>query len=352
MALVVIVLCPAASRADSDLSVALQAYDMRMLGCAEDARALLEARVLDRPTDAAAWYELGRTHFHMGLGRPAKLDACIRDATKCMENAVLHDPTNLAYRCCLARLRYFDFFQALQHDSELARQKARDFCRASQAILQLAPEHYSAALHLVEVYALIPAESGGDRPRAEEVAASLSHEHDIWGARALALLLLESDDVLDHWTELSLDHEYDPDVIEELGRCYLRRDDPELATRCFDRVLELDARRADLLLDLARYHFLRALHDRDQAASSLRRARGELERYLETDPPIPLRAYAFALQANVALLSGNADHAMDLRAEAEGLDAYYSRALATPPAELFVAPGQLAPHHRYLLQPF
>ena len=83
LAIVFIELARPAAAADN---AATEAYELRMKGRVDQARRHCWRRPLRKmPDNAAAYYELARTHMHMALGNPQNLEQSFADAQKSID---------------------------------------------------------------------------------------------------------------------------------------------------------------------------------------------------------------------------------------------------------------------------
>jgi hypothetical protein len=145
------------------------------------------------------------------------------------------------------------------------------------------------------------------------------------------------------------------DILEELGKAFLRDERADEATKHFERAIELDAAKAYLFLDLSIYHTFRAMRarqDEELLQSSLRSGDAAVTRYLESKPIQPMQAYALGVQSKYKNFLGDKEQGEALVDRAKALDPYFSKATGSPHPDLFIPPGETSRNHRYLLRPF
>ena len=109
-----------------------------------------------------------------------------------------------------------------------------------------------------------------------------------------------------------------------------------------------------LILDLARYHIMKVMQNRDLAKTELPVAKTYLEKYLKTQPEpiLPLKAYTLGLMTLVEKFLGNQAEADKTMEQAKALDKYFSRASGVPNLILFDQPNQECHHYFSFFSPF
>lgn len=341
--------CGTNSNLESD-NVVAQAYELRMKGQPDEAKLLLEKSIAENPDHAASYYELARTTVHMALGNPRELPETIISADGLIDQAVEKDPDNVAYRILAGRIKFFQAYMAMQRSEPDVKEKVTAVCEAFEAALELDPEYHDARLYLVELYGVIPEEMGGDPVRATDYMAVLVEKDEIYGMKARSIVgEVETSD----WESLRESHPRSVVVLEELGKSHLQEDDLDAAIQCFDEACRMDPGCATLFLDLGRFHLFAAMgairsDDKERANASLSAAEVAIRRYLESEPPAPMKAYAIEMLAKVKYGLDEQDEMNRLREEALALDPHFSKATGSPPPELYTPPGEVSPRHRYL----
>ena len=330
---------------------ARKAYDLRISGKADDAKALLEDAIAESPGDAIAHYELSRILFHMGLGKGREIFDYIERARNSIDKAVELDPENVIYRYFAGRIAFMQAYVSLQGSEETAGEKVRQLCELYESVLKLKPDYHEAQLFLVEIYGALPKNLGGDSSRAELYASQLEKADPVLGAKARVILLPGTADLVEYWRKVVEDHPGNLLALEELGRTCLRHGQGEEGIKQFEEVLKADPDHSILLLDIARFHIMGGMRDAGVREKNLPLVEAALNRYLDTNPIIPLKAYALGLKAKVKY-GFDKEEADKLNEEAMALDPYYSRAFGVPTPDLFVPVGEESHDHSYLFQPF
>ena len=333
-----------------DQNVAVDAYNLRMQGKADQAKTLLDQAISNNPNSAAAHYELARILLLRALGGNAK----ISDAQAPADRAVALDPQNVIYTFYAGHVGYFQAYVSLMTGGQPKADLAKAI-GAFESALTLKPDYHQAGLCLVELYSQFPEEAGGDKSKAEQYARQLEAKDEVFGAKARSMLMPEDIDRVDYWQEMLKKHEGNADVLEELGKAYLRTERVDNAVSYFERAIEIHPEKASLFLDLSIYHTFRAMRardDKDLLHASVLAGDAAVRRYIESKPIQPMLAYALGVQAKYKFFLGEKEKGDALFKEAQALDPYFSKATGAPSPYLFIPPGEISQKHRYLMRPF
>lgn len=117
-------------------------------------------------------------------------------------------------------------------------------------------------------------------------------------------------------------------------------------------LLEADPSKTTLYLDMARYYFMSSRMDPEKSDAYLPRAETAVSQFLETEPIIPLKAYAYNMLSWIKRGLEQNEEAERMRAQAQSLDPNVSQASAIPPQLLFDEPDQISTYHSYFSRPF
>ncbi len=328
-----------------------QAYELRLNGEADSARVLLEQMVLKDSTNAAAWYELARTKHHMGLGNPREFLSSLEDLQQTVDAAVNNDPENVTYSFYRAYVSFFRAYASLMMGQPDNKDKVESVITAYETVLKLKPDYYQAMLYLVEILGL-PEDMGGDSTKAEAYAQQLEEMDGVYGAKARELRLPEDADRVVYWQGALENNPNSADVLEQLGKAYLYKEDIEQGKKYFEDAIKVDPERQLLIMDLARYNAMAGMQDTTKKETALPQAEELIQRYLDSDPIPPLQAFAYELSAKIKFGQGDNEGVAELREKAEALDPFYSKAFGVPPALLFSKPDEISHHHSYFFRPF
>jgi tetratricopeptide (TPR) repeat protein len=339
------------------MKAATEAWQLRMQGKVDDARVLLEKAIQENPSNAAAYYELARIKVHMALGDPRDMKSVmerIGEAQQSIAKARAIEPSNVIYPAFEGGLALLQAYPAWMQNQPDTKEKMGKVCDAFESALKLKPDYRQVMLSLVELYGTLPADKGGDKSKAEKYAAQLEGMDAVYGAKARSILLPAEANNVDYWQGVLKKHEGNADVLEELGKAYLRADKVDDAVSCFDKAFKINPEKSILFLDLSIYHTWLAMRA-ENGSESFRKAvaSGEaaVTRYLDTKPILPMRAYALGVQSRYLSHSGRKEQGDALLKQAQALDPYFSKATGAPSPDLFIRPDEISHYHRYLFRP-
>ena len=348
---------PATVAFGAEPDAAMQAYELRMAGKADEGKALLEQAISENPEDAAAHYELARTLYHMALGNPPELEDLMDRAQQSIEKATQWGPKNGMHHTLAGHIAYIRGYSHMMHGTgnEAAARAQFDKARgAYESALKVDPDRREVALYVVELHASLPENMGGERSIAERYAEELEGIDPLLGAKANSILT-ERDAAFWEGVQEELPGP-NAHVLEELGKAYLRQDRVDDAIACFEKAVDIDPKMAYLFLDLSIYHTFRALragNGSELFQTSVKAGDATVTRYIESEPIAPMLAHALGVQSKYKRLGlGDTELGQRLLERAESLDPYFSKAMVALPPVLFVAPGMISHNHRYLLRPF
>ena len=128
-----------------------QAYELRMNGKADEAKAVLEQAIAEDSTNADALYELARAELHIGLGNLGELRGSLEDIHQTIEKAVENDPDNVAYSFYKGYVCLFRAYASATSEQPDVKERVEEVISAYESVLSLKPDYYEAMLYLVEV---------------------------------------------------------------------------------------------------------------------------------------------------------------------------------------------------------
>jgi tetratricopeptide (TPR) repeat protein len=327
------------------------AYALRMAGHADSARAVLQQILAEDSTRAAAWYELARTNHHIGLGNPRDMLDHLERIDHAASKAAAYAPQNAAYAFYKGYVGAVRAYVALMRQQPDAGERAKGAVAALETAVNLKSDYLEPMLFLVELLS-IPAEMGGDSARAEEFAAKLEALDEVLGAKAREMLLPEEIDRVEFWQGILAKHVDNAEALEQLGRAYLHREDAERGTENIRKAVTADAKRQTALLDLARFHMMRARSNEQVRDSAMVAATGLIKEFVDSKPIPSLQAYGLGLSFMIESAKGDTAKARELRTQAEALDPNFSKAFGVPPALLFTGLDELPHYHSHFFRPF
>jgi tetratricopeptide (TPR) repeat protein len=329
----------------------LKAYELRMDGKVDQAKALLETILAKDSTKAMAHYEMARLKNYMLTGGgEMKTDGILTSINK----AVTYDPKNVTYAYYKALTSFLNAFMAMQTGQGDVKNYVAETCADFEKVLSLKPDYYEASLYLVEIYGMLPKDMGGDSVKAAAYAEKLGKMDSYFGAKAKAALAPESTDLVTFWKDLLAKDGKNPELLMEAGRACLYADDLANAENYFNEAGKSDPSKNILILDLARYHMYKVMENRDLAGTELPVAKTYIEKYIKSspEPVVPMKAYAMGSLMQCEMFLGNQAEAEKLMEEAKSLDPYFSRASGVPTLLLFDPPDQISHHFFSFFRPF
>ncbi len=232
--------------------------------------------------------------------------------------------------------------------------KITETCKAFDKVLELKPDYYEAMMYQVEIYGMLPPDMGGDSIKARSFAGKLGKMDRYFGAKAAAALMSEGSDLVKYWSGIQAENKNKPEYLVELGKACLLKDDPQAAGQNFDKVIKSDPSKNTLTLDLARFHMMKVMQNKDLASTELSLSKKCIEDYLQSkpEPVIPLKSYATGLLSIIERFLGNQQQSEKLVAEAKAMDPYFSRASGLPTLILFDKPDQISHHYFSFFSPY
>jgi tetratricopeptide (TPR) repeat protein len=329
----------------------VEAYELRMNGKADEAKAMLEQIVSDEPENALAHYELARTKYQIMLSGLKELETSLEDIQQSIDKAIENDPDNVIFPFFAGRVALVSAYMAVQRNQPEAKEKVANLCNIYESALKLKPDYHEAMLHLVEIYGLVPEDMGGDRAKAEDYTQMLEEMNEIFGVKARAVLLPDEADKVKYWQKVLEKHEGNAEVLKDLGRAYLFKNQAEEGATCFEEAVQIDPEQNVLLLDLARYYAM-TMRDETKRETAGPMAEKMFRRYLDSEPIMPLQAFALRMLAYLKRMMDDEEEAKALLEEVDTIDPFVSKAFGVPAPDLFIPPGEFYRGHRYLFFPF
>jgi tetratricopeptide (TPR) repeat protein len=177
----------------------------------------------------------------------------------------------------------------------------------------------------VEISSNLAANMGGDPSRAEEHTKFLEEKDPICGARARSALISEKK-TMDLWEKILEEHQDVARAHAEAARIFIPLGEIERARNCVDKALEIDRESNYILLNLATAY---------ASAKQWKKAKDTIERYLEYDPPVALKAFAYARLGLIERGMGNEEKGEELLKRAREMDRHVWITFMPPPEEIF-----------------
>ncbi len=331
-----------------------QAHELRLNGQADSAKVLLEQVIAEDSTNAAAWYEIARTKHHMGLRNPRELMSGIASIQQTVQNAVDYDPDNVIYQYYKGYIDYFNLYIGIQMGKENVSEDFMKVVESYKSVLVLKPDYHEAKLFLVELFAMLQSNMGGDSAKAEKYSQELEEADVMFGAKAREIVMPEEANYIEFWQKIKEKQMDNANVHEALGKAYLYNDNIEEATKCIEKAISLTSKKNILYVDLGRYYLMQAMQNPAKLDSLTPLIKNVFETYLNSQPePInPLKAFVISKLAMIKFRTGDEEGGNKLYEEATILDSYFSKAFGIPPQILFDSPNEISHFHGYFFRPF
>lgn len=329
----------------------MQAYDLRMSGHADSSVVMLDASIESNPANAAAWYELARTKYHLLMaGKDYKIGNIITDASE----AARLDPDNVSYAYFEGIVRFLAVYIDIMQGKEAVKDALLESNAAFERALEADECYVPALISLIEINANLPEEMGGGTQKAEKYLSQLDACDMVEGLKGQAFLLPEGSGLLAFWQNAYETNPDDATVAEELGRAWLMEGNMEEGKKFIEEAVSLDSDKSYVLIDLGRAHGLTAMQDPENVGSHTVAARAALQQYLDMNPDVSasLIAYVYHMMARVSDMMGDAENVEKYNKKSKELDVFCSKAFGAPPDYLFVAPGVATERTQYFSRPF
>lgn len=329
------------------------AYELRMKGETDNARAMLQ-NILDRDqSDGLAHYELSRLKLAQLLGGgKVEIGSVIKSASQ----AVKADSQDVAFAYMEASAMFLQAYRALMEESENARKMVDEATACYERVLVLKPDYHETRMQLIEFYFALPEEMGGNKEKAAAHARELDLMDWFFAAQAGEIMRPEESSRTDYWQQVFKERAGDLRVKKQLGLAYLQEGNLEQAKPLFEEVMKADPASHTLVLDVARYHLYQVMWDRSKAEEELPLAEKAIREYLslEPEPIAPLKAWALSNLARIHFFSGQEEEGKKLMAEATALDPFFSKASDVPGMGIYIPPGEIYRPGEYssFLRPF
>lgn len=325
----------------------LEAYELRIDGKVDQAKDLLANLIAEDSTNAMAHFELARTLNYMNLMGSEEADQHLKKALE-------YDSDNVVYAFYNAKNCFLKAYISAQKGGGDTKELVNKSCQEFIRVLELKANYPEALMYLVEFYGVLPEEMGGDKTKAEEYAKQLEKMDNFYGAKARLVMMPEGTNRIEYWENYVVQNGEDCKSLKELGVANLFNDDIDAAKKSFEKAITLDKSQNIRLLDLARYHQMKVMQNRELANEELPKSKKYIEQYLLSEPEAlpPLKAYAMGMLVKAEMFMGNKEEGQKIMEEAKAIDPYFSRAFAIPSLALFEAPTIIDHSFRSFFNPY
>lgn len=320
--LVIVLTCsalpPLASAGDDPHALAVGAFALRMDGQIDEAVKMLEAGLADSPEAGVLHYELARTKLLL-LDIPATREEALA-AVRCA-------PDDNRFRYFAAMVSAYAVIDAAHHnDQKRMKEMGREALDQLGSILAADQDHHEARWLLVQLSTEMGPQLGLEVEDPETHVALLEKMDPVLGAKARCCLV-DKDKQRELWKQILSDHPDDCRALAEAAEGLIQVGELDLAEECLTKAIGKDKRNCYGLLGLGLAYFMQ---------QDWERARELTQRYLDTEPPLALEAYAIGRLGMIYRRSGNEERAGELMKQARELDPHVWQTVMPPPEEIFM----------------
>jgi tetratricopeptide (TPR) repeat protein len=196
------------------------------------------------------------------------------------------------------------------------------------AILEADPDHHAARCFVVQQSVEMAPELGLEVGDTEGHVRWLEAKDPVWGAKARCWLVGE-DEQKRIWDKVLAEHPDDCHALMEGAEGLIMVGDLDRAETCLVKAMDQDRDNCYGLLRLGLAYFRR---------EDWGRAKELTQQYLDTEPPVALKAYAVGRLGMIYLRKGNHDRGRQLMDKARAMDPHVWLTVMPPPREIFVSP--------------
>ncbi len=340
---------PYVIQGQSSKKLVMKAYQLRMNGKTDEGKSILDQVLLNDSTCALAWFELARTQHHMLLGGGK---SSVNEILHLSNKAVKYDPENAGYLFLQANNYYLNAYVSDGSEKD-AKQYIEKACKCFKDVFSLFPDNKEALLYLVDTYASLPENMGGNKEKADFYAQKLNELDKASGAEAMALLMPDSSDKVQYWSEIYNSH---PTAFaaEKLGKAYFYSEDIANGAKYLEEAMRLDPAKNLLQLDIGRAYIMMLMQQKGDKNENMALAKKSFQKFLDNNQNEinPYKAYCIGWMAKLENFSGNSEKAKELVAKAKELDPYFSNAFGIPSQGLYSSPGHVELYFSSYFRPF
>jgi len=308
---------PPAAAADDPAAIAARAFDQRLAGEVDEAVATLENALAEYPAAGVLHYELARARLQL-LDIPGMQEAA--------RAAVRHAPDNNDFRYFAAMAAGYSLIDAAhQQDRTRMKTMGQEAFAQLEAILQADPDDHEARYFLVQLKVDMAPEVAIEVADPEADVALLEKKDPVLGAKARCCLV-EPAKQHELWDGILAEYPEDGRALAEAAEGFILAGDLELAETCLDKAIAQARDHCYGLLRLGQAYAMK--QDWDRSLDLTRK-------YLDTDPPHALKAYATWRMGKILQLKGDREEGGKLTKTAREMDPHVWPTVMPPPKEIF-----------------
>lgn len=298
-------------------AIATSAFEQRMAGQVEEAVKTLEEGLAEHPEAGVLHYELARTRLLL-LDIPGMHEEA--------QAAVQAAPANNDYRYFASMASGYALIDAAHHqDRERMKTMGQESFDQLEAILASDPDYNQARYFLVQLSVDMAPEVGIEVEDPETHVAILEEKDPVLGAKARCCLV-DPEQQVELWKKVLADHPGDCRALTEAAEGLIMADELDLAEKCLDQAIAKDKESCYGLLRLGQAYAMKQDWDRSLALT---------RKYLDTEPPLALEAYATWRMGKLRQLKGDREEGRALMDKAREMDPHVWPTVMPPPKEIF-----------------
>lgn len=333
------------------------AYELRMTGKTEEAKALLLETVEHNPNDARAFFELARTAMHGILPHDLNGDRKAgekhvseneRLAGWAIQKAIEADPENPRYQYWSGLIASYSAVARIHKIWTLPSVPGciSDSLDAYETALKLDPDYHQARYEVAGLYDRLPFYLGGSKRKFKKHLKELEARSPVWATRVnceqspdvrtVADRVVELNKDLARWDAVLAKYPDSPEVHEGIARTHMNlyRFDSEPEEHAADAYEHIEA---TLALDPSRIYLLKDFAETLYLAKDYVRAEEAIREFLDADPVAPLAADGMRLLAKIYDAQNRPQDAAQLREQADAIHPLQYLPVL-PPSEFFAPP--------------
>lgn len=306
----------------SEISIALQAYELRMAGKLDQA-----IEFAGDSGESSAQFELARCYFtklqidlennQLTVEQKKKnLIDTIKSADKAISKAIKADSKNSRYYYWAAVIDTLEAIYNAHSGWTIAGLPVESIKAIDnyQRALQINPNNHRARQNLMGLYDRLPWYCGGSKEKAQKQLEILTLKDDIFAARAQCEIHSGKtpEEKLVIWEKVLIDHPDEALAHEGMAQAYTNAKQIDKAYDHVQKAVQLDSSLNAFLLEYA---------NRCKRADKFQMAENALKQYLASEPapPVILHAHSLRLLADIKAEQGDENTAAEIRDKANKL---------------------------------
>ncbi|MBO3116815.1 hypothetical protein J4050_08655 [Winogradskyella sp. DF17] len=303
----------------------VKAYEQRMNGDIEGAKAILNDIIKIDSTNALAYFEMART---------------VEDSMKLqfITKSIALDSTNTMFLFYQANLYMLDAYRGMKSNNKTIITKNINKCIATlKRILEINNDCRESILFLVDLYGTLPKDMGGNPRTARLYLDKLKPIDSFYAAQGEWILKSKNidADIVKHWKNYIENNAETENALIKLGKAYLLKNEIGMADEVFNKIIKIDSSQIILKLDVARAYLYSAMRGGDEQNRAIQGFKKYINVYLESNVSKPklIQAWSYGWLGMIEGRQGNNILAEEYYNKAESLIPNYPKYTAIPKIE-------------------